>query len=163
MENPSQLADRFKEVILDGKWIANTNYRDQLSKVTWEQANRKIGALNTIAALSFHIQYYITGILHFFETGTFKIRDKFSFDAPPIASQEDWDRLLTDLWTNTERLAEHIGQLSEEKLDEIFIDEQYGSYRRNIEGLIEHAYYHLGQISLIRKVIDEQEMGYDIG
>lgn len=28
-----------------------------------------------------------------------------------------------------------------------------GSYLRNIEGVIEHSYYHLGQISLIKKMI----------
>jgi hypothetical protein len=38
-------------------------------------------------------------------------------------------------------------------LDQPFVDEKYGSYLRNIEGVIEHSYYHLGQISLIRKMI----------
>ena len=159
MENPGQLANRFTEVILNGKWIANTNYKDQLSKVTWKQANRKIGSLNTIAVLSYHINYYVSGILHYFEEGTLDIQDKYSFDAPAITSGEDWDTLLKDMWANSERLAEHIDQLSEEKLEDTFIDEKYGSYRRNIEGLIEHAYYHLGQISLIQKMIIEQENG----
>ena len=40
-----------------------------------------------------------------------------------------------------------------DKLEEIFVDEKYGTYRRNIEGIIEHSYYHLGQISLIKKMI----------
>jgi len=43
--------------------------------------------------------------------------------------------------------------MSEEKLDSVFIDEMYGSYRRNIEATIEHSYYHLGQVSLIKKMI----------
>ena len=42
-----------------------------------------------------------------------------------------------------------------EKLENNFVDKKYGSYRRNIEGMIEHSYYHLGQISLIRKMILE--------
>lgn len=37
--------------------------------------------------------------------------------------------------------------------DQPFIDEKYGTVLRNIEGVIEHSYYHLGQISLIRKMI----------
>ncbi|MEM8891667.1 MAG: DUF1572 domain-containing protein, partial [Bacteroidota bacterium] len=44
---------------------------------------------------------------------------------------------------------------SEEKYKEGFVDEKYGTYRRNIDGMIEHCYYHLGQISIIRKMIAE--------
>jgi len=40
-------------------------------------------------------------------------------------------------------------------LDSVFVDEKYGTYLRNIEGVIEHCYYHLGQISLIKKLVSE--------
>jgi len=43
--------------------------------------------------------------------------------------------------------------MTPQELDAIFVLEKYGTYRRNIEGMIEHAYYHLGQISLIKKMI----------
>lgn len=57
MNNAStQIASRFREVILDGHWIANTNFKDQISALDWQQANTKIGDLNTIALLTFHIQ-----------------------------------------------------------------------------------------------------------
>ena len=45
METPNQLAIRFREVFLNGKWIAGTNYREQLESVNWEQANKKISSL----------------------------------------------------------------------------------------------------------------------
>lgn len=38
MENSNQIAIRFKEVLLNSKWIANANYMDQLFNVSWEQA-----------------------------------------------------------------------------------------------------------------------------
>lgn len=41
------------------------------------------------------------------------------------------------------------------KLDEPFVDEKYGSYLRNIEGVIEHSYYHLGQVVLVKKMVLE--------
>ena len=41
-------------------------------------------------------------------------------------------------------------------LAQTFVYEKYGSYLRNIEGVIEHSYYHLGQVSLIRKMIMQQ-------
>ncbi len=157
MENSNRLANRFKEVLLNGKWIANTNYKDQLLTVTWKQATKKIGSLNTIALLTFHINYYLKGILNVFEGGLLEIRDKYSFDAPKISSVEDWNRLLDDMWSNAEKFADHVELMSEEKLEDYFVKEEYGSYRRSIEGVIEHSYYHLGQISLIKKMIEEME------
>lgn len=157
MENSNQLASRFREVLLDGKWIANTNYKDQLSSINWKQATKKIGSLNTIAALTFHINYYLDGILNVFRVNILDIRDKYSFDMPPINSKEDWDNLLSSMVSNAEKFANHIKLMSEEKLEESFVNEKYGTYRRNIEAVIEHSYYHLGQISLIKKMIMELE------
>ena len=51
MNNPDQIAVRFREVLLNGKWVANTNYRDILSGLSWEQATRKIESLNTMNEL----------------------------------------------------------------------------------------------------------------
>ena len=156
MENSTQLANRFREVLLNGKWIANTNYKEQLADVTWEQATHKIGSLNTIAALTFHINYYIAGVADFFENGSLVIRDKYSFDMPPVQSKDDWEKLMNELLTNSERFAKHVESMSAEQLEAIFVHEKYGTYRRSIEGTIEHSYYHLGQISLIKKMILEQ-------
>ena len=157
MKNPNQIASRFREVLLNGKWVANTNYQELLSSLTWEQATRKVGSLNTIADLSNHINYYIKGILDVFEGGSLEIHDKYSFDSPQVRSKEDWNILLNDMWTNAEKFANQIESMSEEKLEEIFVNEKYGTYRRNIEGMIEHCYYHLGQISLIKKMIIERK------
>jgi hypothetical protein len=47
------IASRIREVLLNGHWVANTNYKDQLMNVSWEQSTRKVGDLNTIAALTY--------------------------------------------------------------------------------------------------------------
>ncbi|MCW3167630.1 DinB family protein [Chryseobacterium sp. 09-1422] len=153
MSTPSQLAKRFREVVLDGKWIANTNFKDQLSDVTWHQANTKIADLNTIAMLTFHIDYYIAGILNVFEGGNLEIKDQFSYDLPPIESQQQWEELLNKLGSDSEKFAKLLEQMPDSKMDEVFVDEKYGTHLRNIDGMIEHAYYHLGQIALIKKMI----------
>ncbi|MBO9692755.1 DUF1572 domain-containing protein [Chryseobacterium sp.] len=153
MSSVSQLSKRSREVLLDGLWIANTNFKDQLSDVTWEQAVAKIDSLNTIAMLTFHIDYYIAGIVNVFEGGNLEIKDQFSFDLPPIESQEQWEGLLNKLWTDSEKFATLLEQMPDSKLDEVFVDEKYGTYRRNIDGMIEHSYYHLGQITLIKKLL----------
>lgn len=139
--------------MLDGLWIANTNFKDQLSDVTWEQAVTKIGSLNTIAMLTFHIDYYIAGIIPVFKGKNLEIKDQYSFDLPPIESKEQWNALLNKLWSDSEQFAELLEKIPDSKLDEVFVDEKYGTYQRNIDGMIEHAYYHLGQITLIKKLL----------
>ncbi|MGK6342373.1 DUF1572 domain-containing protein [Chryseobacterium sp. DT-3] len=153
MSSVAQLAKRFREVLLDGLWIANTNFKDQLKDVTWEQAVTKVNSLNTIAMLTFHIDYYIAGLINVFEGGDLEIRDKYSFDLPPIESQEQWEVLLNKLWSDSEKFASLLEQLPDSKMDEVFVDEKYGTYIRNIDGMIEHSYYHLGQITLIKKML----------
>ena len=153
MSTQVMLANRFREVILNGKWIANTNYFDQLQTLDWKIAVSKVQNLNTIAILAQHLHYYIRGIKNAFINGRLEIRDKFSFDFPEIENQEQWENILQKFWNDTEELANLIENLSTEKLNSSFIDEKYGSFQRNIDGLIEHAYYHLGQIVLIKKML----------
>ncbi|WP_111307705.1 DUF1572 domain-containing protein [Confluentibacter sediminis] len=153
MEKSHGLANRFREVILNGTWIANTNYKDQLTNTRLDIANKKLGALNAISVLAQHIHYYINGIKNVFKGGNLDIKDSFSFDFPPIASQSDWELFLEKLWADTDEFANLVEQMSEEKLNENFVDEKYGTYHRNIEGMTEHCYYHLGQIVLIKKLL----------
>jgi uncharacterized damage-inducible protein DinB len=153
MKSTHQIANRFKEVILNGTWIANTNFKDQLAYTNWELMTSKIDSLNSIAVLAQHIHYYIKGINNVFKNGTLDIKDQFSFDFPPIDSQNKWDDFLTRFWNDAEEFASMIEQMPEEKLNQVFVDEKYGTYQRNIDAMIEHAYYHLGQIVLIKKLV----------
>jgi uncharacterized damage-inducible protein DinB len=81
------------------------------------------------------------------------IRDQYSFDAPELTSEEDWQELKNNLFTNSEAFAQEVEKLTNEQLQQAFVKDSYGTYQRNIEGMIEHCYYHLGQISLIRKTV----------
>lgn len=156
MSQSKQLADRFAEVMLNGTWIANTNYQDQLKDLTWQEAIATVHSYNTIALLTFHINYYVEGVLSVLQGGELTIRDQFSFDAPTLTSEADWQTLKNQLLNNSKAFAEEVEQLTDEQLQQAFVEESYGTYQRNIEGMIEHCYYHLGQVSLIRKTILER-------
>ncbi len=153
MKRTDAIAKRFREVILNGTWIANTNFKDQLSGMDWKIATVQCGSLNTIAVLAQHIHYYINGINQVFKGGSLDIKDQFSFDFPAIQSQQEWETFLAKFWKDAEEFAAHIEQLPEEKLEQHFVDEKYGTWQRNIDGMIEHSYYHLGQIVLIKKMV----------
>jgi hypothetical protein len=153
IEMNKDLANRLREVLLSGKWIANTNFKEQITSISWEQAIEKIENLNTIALLTFHVNYYLKGLLQVFEGGNLEIKDKFSFDMPEIVSETDWLNLVNEFVSNAERFINHVEKMDDNLLTQPFVKEEYGSYLRNIEAQIEHSYYHLGQVSLIKKLI----------
>lgn len=153
MNRSTDISKRLEEVFLNGLWIANTNYKAQLSILNWEQAVLKIEKLNSIAALTYHINYYLSGILTVFKGGKLEIHDQYSFDVPPITSENEWNQLRESLFENALLFIQYTNRLSDEQLNAVFVDEKYGTYLRNIEGVIEHSYYHLGQIVLIAKLL----------
>jgi uncharacterized damage-inducible protein DinB len=147
------IVKRLRELFLDGHWITNTNYKEILTDTTKDEAIAKISDLNSLAELTYHVNYYLSGLNNVFNGGALEIRDKYSFDITPIETEEDWQRLVLDLINNAEAFINHVSSMSEENLHGPFIVEKYGSYLRNIEGVIEHAYYHLGQMVIIKKMI----------
>lgn len=152
MNLSAHLAKHFRDVYFGGNWTA-VNLKDQLAGVTWQQATTPVPGLNTLAALVFHLSYYVGGVLKVLEGGPLDIRDKYSFDLPPVRSAEDWEALVARSFAEAEALAQHVEELPEHRLWEPFVDEKYGTYYRNLHGLTEHAHYHLGQVVLLKKLL----------
>lgn len=107
--------------------------------------------------LVFHTNYYIAGQIKVLKRQPLEIRDKFSYDFPPIKSEEDWQKLKNKVFEEAEEYAKLIEEMPEEKFWEPFVKEDYGNYYRNLHGAIEHLYYHFGQIALIKKSILEDK------
>lgn len=148
------LAKHFKEVHFGDNWTWST-LKDALEDVTFEQATTKIDSLNTIAALVYHINYYVCAVMSVLEGKPLTSKQKLSFDHK-IETKEDWENMLSKTWSDAEKFVKLTEQLPDSKLDETFFDEKHGNYFRNIMGVIEHTHYHLGQIVLIKKLIQEK-------
>ncbi|MEL6972807.1 MAG: DUF1572 domain-containing protein [Bacteroidota bacterium] len=153
MNLAKQVASGLQEVFLDGKWVAFTNIKEQISDLNWEQATTSIEGLNSIALLTFHLNYYAAGLIQVLEGGPLEMRDKYSYDMPPITSEEDWIALKEKCFTDAERLVELVQELPQEVLEGSFVAEKYGNYYRNLLGTVEHTYYHFGQMVIIKKLV----------
>lgn len=154
MSRTQELSDRLRELFLIGKWVANTNYQTLLLEVSWQQARSVYANLNSIAQLTYHVNYYLDGLLRAFDSGVLDISDRFSFDLPAIESEMDWELLRASLLANASRFAEKVASMEDSWLEAPFINPRYGTVLRNLEGVLEHSYYHLGQIRLIKKLLD---------
>lgn len=148
----AEIAKHLRAVYFGGNWTS-VNYRDSLQDLTWNQANQRISSFHTIAELVYHTSYYIHAVTRVFKGGALDASDKFSFDLPPVQSELEWNTLVQNTWTAVEELASLIDKLEPEKWTGSFVDEKYGSYYRNMHGIIEHSHYHLGQIILLKKMI----------
>ena len=155
MNFSAQLAKHFREVHFGGNWTS-VNLKQTLEGVTWEQATTKIHSFNTIVALVYHINYYVSAILNVLRGHPLNASDKYSFDHPQILSQDDWQKLLDKTWADAETFGSLVEKLPDSKLDEIFADAKYGNYYRNFLGVIEHTHYHLGQIVIIKKLLSSK-------
>ena len=153
MENNRELAKRFSDVILNNSWVANNSYKNQLTDLPLEVVLFKYQSLHNIAALAQHVHYYIAGILNVFNGGNLDIKDIYSFDFPPINTIEQWHSFLAVFWTDAASFTQKLEEMDENTLNSIFVKKEYGTYYFNINTLIEHSYYHLGQIVLIKKLI----------
>ena len=153
MENNRELAKRFSDVILNNSWVANNSYKNQLTDLPLEVVLFKYQSLHNIAALAQHVHYYIAGILSVFNGGNLDIKDIYSFDFPPINTIEQWHSFLAVFWTDAASFTQKLEEMDKNTLNSIFVKKEYGTYHFNINTLIEHSYYHLGQIVLIKKLI----------
>lgn len=158
MNQTSQIAKHLRDVYFGGNWTA-VNFKDTVADLSWQQATKKVYSFNTIAALVYHTDYFIKAVIRVLQNNPINASDKYSFDVPAIQSQEDWENLLKTTWEDVETFASLIEQFPDEKLDDIFVTEKYGNYRRNFLGIIEHTHYHLGQMVLIKKLSEPGFIG----
>ena len=82
MKLTKEMARHFREVHFGGNWTS-VNLKDVLADITWQQATTQLYSFNTIAALVYHMNYYVSAIIKVLEGGPLDAHDKYSFDASP--------------------------------------------------------------------------------
>ncbi len=152
MEISARLARHVREFNTGGN-MTWSNVSDVLADVTWQEATYELEGFNTIAKLVYHIQYYMEGVSEVFAGGELSIRDKYSFDCPAFDDAASWENFKQRVLKIGELFADRIAAYPDTSWEEDFTDEKYGVYFRNIIGLLEHSYYHLGQIVIIKKLL----------
>lgn len=152
MKVTHQIAKHLREFHFGGNWTGS-NLKEKLADVTWQQATTQVGSFHTIAAIVYHINYFVSVTLKVLQGGPLDAHEALSFDCPPIESEEDWEQLKAKTWADAEGLASAIEQMPESQLDEHFVDPKWGNHYRCLQGPIEHCHYHLGQIAVIKTLL----------
>lgn len=146
-----QLAQHLRMFYNGGNWTG-VCLRDAVEGLTHDEAIRQTGSRNSIAILVFHITYYVRAITRVLQGNPIEAHDKYSFEAPTVRNNEEWLELCNGAFADGELLATLIEELPDNILNSDFADAKYGSYHRNLLGVIEHCHYHCGQMMLMRKL-----------
>lgn len=149
---PAHMANHFRHVHFGGNWTC-VNLRDTLKDITWQEALHTREGFNSIAVLTYHIHYFVHAVLQVLEGGPLDAHDTLSFTHPPIEREADWQHLLEKVWSDAERFATLVEQLPDDLLHTDMADPKYGTWYRNLHGIIEHAHYHLGQIVVLKRLL----------
>ena len=137
-------------VFFGGNWTGS-NLEGQLSDISLDQANESLPGGHSILALVYHIAYFVVAIKGVLEGKPLTSKDSESFDHPELGSEAEWEDFKVWALEEAGELARLAENLPESKMDDVFVDQRYGTYGDNLLGLIEHTHYHLGQIALIKK------------
>ena len=131
-------------------WIRKT-----LEDVTLDEALRTTSAsANTIASLLYHITFYNKVILARLQGVNPPVGEANGFDLPALQDLEAWERLKADNLESAQVLADAIRKVPDEMLDKPMLQEETSStYFRQLQGITEHAHYHLGQIVILKNLI----------
>ena len=91
MRLTEQIAKQFRDVYFGGNWTA-VSLKENLKGISWRQATTKLHSFNTIAALLYHINFYVRAVGAVLQGESLNASDKYSFDHPPILSEEEWEK-----------------------------------------------------------------------
>ena len=150
------IAIHLRQVHEGGNWTS-VNLVDTLKDVDMKMATAKLEGFNTIAALVYHIHYYVREMIPVLQGQPLTAHDSFSYDVPAIQTEQDWTNLVEQTFVAAQAFAQLIEALPDERLSAFFDQEKYGSYHRNLWGVIEHTHYHMGQIVLLKKWLTAQK------
>jgi hypothetical protein len=147
------IARHIREIHFGNNW-SDIDMTTTLADVTWQQAvATPIPNANSIAVLVFHTNFYLNYVHKSIKEGVYKFDHEDSFKAPPIESEADWQALLQKTWDDAEAFAQTVEKLTVGRNFYNAVPPFQNSFYKNLQGVVEHNHYHLGQIVMLKKLL----------
>ena len=149
----NELARHIREIHFGNNW-SDVDMKMVLKDVTWQQAvATPIPTANSIAVLVFHMNFYLNYVHKHVKGEKYIFEHEDSFKVPAIQSEYDWHALLQKTWDDAKAFAQSVEKLPAG--DDFFqvTPPNHNSLYKNIQGIVEHNHYHLGQIVLLKKLV----------
>lgn len=148
MKLTEAIAQHFYEVNHGDNWT-DACVKNIISGISYEQAVKKVGDANTIGLLLYHMDFYNMVVYDRLVGNTRKFQHEESLSAD-IKNEADWQKLQQTYFANVDKIHKAILAFDESLL---FEQKTSNTPYKNLHGIVEHIHYHLGQISLLKKII----------
>ncbi len=145
MSQSAFIASRVHALFFGPNWT-ETSLSELIQNHTFaEFLNTEVGT-KSAAAVLFHIHYYQKAQFSVLQGGSLNAKDSESFDHPKWVNESDWLQFGSGVIDTGTELEATIVSLPESKWSKPFVKAEYGSYETNLIGMLEHSYYHFGQL-----------------
>lgn len=154
MPQINRIAKLFADLQHGDCWIG-INFKEALYGVDAALASKSISNhSNNIWQLVFHITYWRTSVMNRLN-GTLEPPPFKDFTLPEELNEANWKQTIQDFETAYHQLRSTILNFKQEHLDNPSPRPEQ-TYFQLIMGCLQHDAYHLGQIVLIKKVLDKK-------
>ena len=85
------------------------------------------------------------------------IPDSNGFDVGELTSEEEWQKLVAKLHQSFIDLSNAMRNFPEDRLKD-FTKIGKSTIENNLYGIIEHAYYHLGQMMILKNLLMSKQV-----
>jgi len=149
--------------IQEGKIWIGENFNKKLKNLTSEIAfTRPISTLHSVAEIVSHLTVWRQETILKINTGEGSITDDLEANWYEVQQLKKigWNQLITDFNKSSTELIQLLKTKDDSFLEQIYFDTDYKKnypYSFVIEGMLHHDIYHLGQIGILLKLIQEDK------
>ena len=152
MKESKRIIKSFEYLYNGEPWIG-VNIVDTLEKITAEQAGKKIAINhNSIWEITNHMISWRLNVLQRVKGKTMVSPDNNYFEPVIDQSAIAWESTLEQFKVSQRQWIDFLKILSENDFEKVYKNNSM-TYYENIQGIIQHDAYHLGQITLLSKLI----------
>jgi uncharacterized damage-inducible protein DinB len=154
MKETERISGLIKALYNGHPWL-DVNMMDNLSKLTWQQAGRKVHPrLNTIWEIVDHLVSWRMNVLQRVQGELIKTPADNYFAPVAERSERNWSATLARFQVSQGAWIQFLEQADDEILESVY-PVNHMTYYEQIHGIIQHDAYHLGQIVLLAKMLEE--------
>jgi len=149
MKETARISEIFEKTYDGDSWVGET-LMGTLKNISPEKAAKKIDPWNSIWEITNHIINWRENVLKRVQGNITNAPRNNYFEPVKDQSEQAWKKTLQSLKDSQDHWIAFLEKMSEADLEKIYPDNN-ASYYHNIQGILQHDAYHLGQIILLAK------------
>lgn len=155
MKETARIASLFEKLYAGSPWI-DVNIQDTLAPLTADQAVRRvIPSLNTIWEIVNHLVSWRENVLRRIQGEVITTPADNYFSLISNTSPAAWKRTLKRLAASQDKWLRLLSDWQRADFEKIYPN-NHMTYYEHIQGILQHDAYHLGQIVLFAKLVQQK-------